>query len=485
MKKNPSSLPAAISIVLLLLLFLECSITPNKITNPSQKDPLAAIKQKIISAAQSIQLEVQNFRGKNFKRPVLVSVLTRSQYAALVGGQTDTVSQSDKDQYNRILRLEGLLRPNADFYSNYDSTISTETAGFYVPGTDSMYIILGDTATGLSFDDSVTIFHEFVHALQDQYFDLTSISDPYSPSDEYFATRYVVEGEAELMENYYAYKLTVGAYPTSATPIINQLNLDQIYADTQLDSVHEAGVPLLTIMPFEWEYYSYGPKFINAIAGMNWSIIDNTIFTALPLRMLEILHPQEYSASNEYLLNTQNLENAIGQSYVFTPPYGEEDELGELLSDVMFREWDFSSFAAICDGMMADKIIVFRDLHADSLRMIWYTYWQDSSASSAFFGNYVSLVNAKRNIQLPPAVDSTTYAYVNDTLNSIYIEQSKSYVFTIENYKKSDLNNLIVNCRAVNPYLNGSLTKMRVLSNKKYPHINKNRLVHLKYHPFR
>ena len=56
--------------------------------------------------------------------------------------------------------------------------MSTETEGFYVPGTDSLYIILNDTATGLTFDDSVTIFHEFVHALQDQYFDLTNIRGP-------------------------------------------------------------------------------------------------------------------------------------------------------------------------------------------------------------------------------------------------------------------------------------------------------------------
>ncbi len=290
----------------------------------------------------------------------------------------------------------------------------------------------------------------------------------------------MIEGEAELLENYYAYKLEVGAYPSSPTPIVNQLNYDQIWADALLDSMHQAGEPLFANMPFLWEYYSYGPKFINAIAGMNWSIIDNTIFPALPLRMLEILHPSEYSASNEYFLNTQSLENAVvGSNYAVE----DDDELGELLADVMFREWDFDSYASICDGIMADHVMVFRDLQVDSLRMIWYTYWQDSSASSAFFTNYANLVNKKRNILLPAAVDSPTYAFINDTVDNIYIEQSASYVFTVENYQKSSLNGFITQCRLLKPQLNGTLAKARVLANKKYPHVNKHRPWDRKFNP--
>ena len=57
-------------------------------------------------------------------------------------------------------------------------------------------------------------------------------------------------------------------------------------ADAYLDSLHQAGEPMLVNMPLNWEYYSVAPRFINAIAGMNWSIIDNTIFPAMPLRML-------------------------------------------------------------------------------------------------------------------------------------------------------------------------------------------------------
>jgi hypothetical protein len=454
-----------------MILSPSCVSNSGSVKLPTQPRT-TTLKAKVIAAADSIRLQVQSFRHKNYERPVYVSVYTQSEYAAIVGNQTSTISQSQKALYNRILKLEGLLRPTQDYYSSYDSAIAGGTDGFYVPGTDSLYVILADTATGLGLQDSLTLFHEFVHALQDQYFNLVAIDTLSSTSDQYYASDYVIEGEAELLMDYYWFKLVNGSYPSTATPVVSFLNQEQIGTEQYLDSLHQAGVPMLTNMPMQWEYFSYGPKFINAIAGMNWSIIDNTIFPALPLRMLEILHPSEYSSSNEYWLDVTNLETAIVDSGVIQ----DEDELGELLSDVMFREWDFSSYSTIPTGMMADNVIVFRDLHVDSLRMVWNTYWTDSSAGASFFANYAALVNKKRGIQLPPAVDSGAIAFVKDTVNNIYIEQGGNYVFTIENYSKSSLNNLIANCRTVNPNLLSSLAKARAGTSRTYPRINKHKL---------
>ncbi len=454
---NRKSRLAVSALAALALLFFACTNNTEKVSIPTQPKGPLTLKQKVIVAADSIQLEVQRFRGKNYKRTVYVSVFTQSEYAAQVGNQGNSTPQSEKNLYNSELRLEGLLRANQDYFASYDSTIATQTDGFYVPGTDSLYVILADTATGLGFEDSLTLFHEFVHALQDQYFDLTTIPDPNATLDSYFASDYVVEGEAELLMDYYDYKLSLGYYPSSPTPVINFLNQEQVATDMYLDSLHAMGEPLVANMPMEWEYFSYGPKFINAIAGMNWSIIDNTIFPSLPLRMLEVLHPQNYSANNEYILNVQNLEAVVVDSNVIQA----EDELGELFADVMFREWDFPSYSAIPNGMKADWVILYKDLHGDSLRMIWNTYWQDSAASASFFANYASLVNKKRSIQLPAPVDTGSIAYVNDTVHNIYIEQAAGYVFSLENYPKTQLNKLVDSCRTVKPYTGGALAKRR------------------------
>jgi hypothetical protein len=432
---------------------------------------MTALKAKVIAAADSIMLAVQSFRGKNFKRSVFVSVYTRSQYTAIMGDQFDTVLKAKRDLYNSILRFEGLLRPAQDYFESSNALLSEGTAGFYVPGTDSLYVILSDTATGLAFEDSISIFHELVHALQDQYFDLLTIMDSTASTDRYYAGNFTIEGEATLLMNYYAFKLMTGAYPTSATKVVNYLDQQQTMADQELDSMHRAGDPLLASMPLIWEYYSYGPTFVNAISGMKWSTIDSKIFQRLPVRMLEVLHPQKYSTSNEYTLNVLSLENTLSNSNSLV----DVDELGELMADVMFREWNFSSYQAIADGMMADNVIVYRGLQSDSLRMIWNTYWQDSAAAASFFTNYASLVDKKRNIQLPSPVNSGKYSYINDTRNKIYIERSKSYVFTLENYQTSSLNNDLTLCRAIQPYKNVALAKAAAGQESNYPRVNKHR----------
>ena len=446
----------------------------------SDTDQTAGLKAKVAAAANSIKLEVQNFRGKNYVRAIAVSVYTRSQYTAIVGKQIDTIPRSAKDFYNNVLRLEGLLRPNQDYFSPSDTAIAQGTAGFYVPGTDSLYVILADTATGLMFEDSLTIFHELVHALQDQNFNLTAIVDSTAPSDQYYAGHYVIEGEAELLMDYYAFKLSDGTYPTSATPVVNYLNREQTAVDADLDSQHAAGEPLIASMPFIWEYYSYGPKFISAIAGMHWPVIDTVIFHKFPGRMFEVLHPQKYPPAAEYVLDVRNLENFL----VSYDSIVDEDELGELLSDVMFREWDFSPYQNIPDGMTADRIIVCKSPQADSLRMIWNTSWQDSSAAASFFVNYARLVEKKRNIRLPAPVNSGVYSSINDTLRRIYIEHSKNYVFTLENYRKSTLNESIAQCRAVKP-AGFALAKSAAGQTPQQPRIGKHRQPGGGLHPFR
>jgi hypothetical protein len=448
------------SIGIMLTVFSSCG-NKDKATNPTGVTPVTSLQSSIVTAVDSIGRQLELFRGKNFKRAVHVGVFTQSEYASMVGSGTDSTSPADQATYNKIMKIEGLLRPNADYFSSYDSTMSTETAGFYVPGTDSLYIILADNAKGLTLDDSITIFHELTHALQDQYFNLIAIDTTSDiTTDQYFASKFVVEGEAELMEDYYYCKLSYGSYVTPSQPISSLLASDQIWADQTLDSLHLAGEPMLTNMPFIWEYYSYGPTFMNAIAGTNFGIIDNSIFPSMPSRMLEIFHPGKYNTANEFYFDVSGLESLIGSSNIVW-----EDELGELMTDVMLREWNIPSFKTVSTGIVTDMNIVFSDPLTDSLRMVWSTGWQDSTTAAAFFTNYITVVNNKRSITLPQPVmqpstaTSGAYQFVNDTVNNIYLEQSGANVFTVENYKKTELQGFITQCRALTPVSMWGLAK--------------------------
>lgn len=464
-------LPVAFAVSFALAAMVGCT------KSPTQPDPAATLKNSYVALTEGLEREVEAFRGKNFKRSIAVAVYTKEQYSAMLGNQVNTSTPAERQLQNGIFQCEGLMRKNSDFFAGYDSLMSDITGGFYVDGADSINIILQDNVTGPSLEDSVTIFHELIHAMQDQYFDLTTLQNNVTSGDQSYALRYVVEGEAELLCTYYEYKLYLGSYPSSSAPIMNAFDHWQLSTDTLLDSMHKAGEPMLVSQPTIWAYYSYGPKFIDSVAGTNWSVIDNVIFASLPTKTAEVMHPSTYiNNRQEYELDAVMLANYIGRSNLL-----DQDELGEMLTCVMFREWDFASYRQIAQGLLADQIFAYHDAASDTLRMAWYTYWQDSVTAASFMSNYASLAETKLGISLPAPAVQGAQNILSDTVDKVYIEQNGASVFVLENYPQSMFSGLVSNMRGVTPYLR-TLAK-RTAEGSRHPFVDKTPLAKGAWHP--
>jgi hypothetical protein len=449
---------------------LACLVLAGCAKSPTKPDSFDTLKKNAADLAATLQNEVASFRGKNFIRNVKMAVYTKSQYASMIGSQITGISAGRRDTINMIYKCEGLLRANQDYYADYDSLLANQVGGFYKDGSDSVFLIVENGATELTYDDSVALFHEFVHALQDQYYDLGRLDSATASSDQYYALDYTVEGEAELLAMYYAYKLYFGFYPSSSDPVMYQFYQDSAYTNAYLDSLHSSGQPLLSYQPDYWAYYSYGPIFINAVVGgMNWSIIDNVIFAALPVMTSEIMHPQTYISKSEHTLNIGAFINKLDSTQVLY----DVDELGEMLTCVMFREWNFGNYASIANGILADQAIVFSDSLTDSLRLIWYTLWTDQPAGAAFMTGYASLVQSKLNITLPaPSVQGTKTVY-DDTVHCVYAEQDSSYAFVMEHYEPANRDSWIAQLRSVTSSV--SVAKRAASAGRHYPCVKKRR----------
>jgi hypothetical protein len=456
--------PVACAICLALAGMSGCS-------NPTKPSPADQAKRNFTALTSSLEKEVEAFRGKNFKRAITVTVFTKQEYQAMVAGQVSSLTPDRRKQLNAIYQCEGLMHKNTDYFAGYDSVMANMTGGFYEDGSDSINIILQDNSAGPTFLDSMTIFHELVHAMQDQYFDLTTLQNNVGSSDQDYALRYVVEGEAELFGMYYSYKLYYGSYPSSSSPVMNAFSRDSGYVESYLDSLHLAGQPLLVRQPMLWAYYSYGPVFINAVAGMNWSVIDNTIFPSLPFRTAEVMHPSTYTTNRkEYLLDVSALTTYVDSANVIA----DLDELGEMMICVMFREFDNNLYKQIAQGLLADKVLLYHDTLNDSLRLTWFTYWADSATAGNFMTNYASLVNRKKTISLPAPVLQGTRIVIADSVDRVYIEQNGQTVFTIEDYTPAMFSTLIAKMRGVNPYLRTLAKQTGEI--RRYPFVDKSAL---------
>lgn len=443
-----------------------CLVLAGCATPPTKPDRFDLLTKNTVDLAASLQNEVTAFRGKPFIRNVNLAVLSKSQYDATIA----VPSAGHRDTINRIMKCEGVLRANQDFYSNYDSLLANQVGGFYKDGSDSVFLVVEDGATSLTYQDSLSLFHEFVHALQDQYHNLGQLESAIYSADQSYAFDYTVEGEAELLMEYYDFKLQVGIYPYSSDPIMSFFDTLAIKVNAYLDSLHYAGQPLISYLPDLWAYYSYGPIFINAVVGMNWPAIDNVLFASLPVKTAEIMHPETYISKSEHSLNINAFIDALDS----TQKLYDVDEMGEMLTCDLLREWNFSNYASLADGLLADQIVVFSDQSIDSLRLIWYTLWTNPSKSAAFMNGYASLVQSKLNITLPsPIVQGTRTAYV-DTINCVYAEQDSNYVFVMEHYEPTNRDSWIAQLRSVTSRV-VTLPKTAVTPAPHYPFVKKQR----------
>jgi len=454
----------ALGVLVLLCVSLQCVQDPPA---PTRADTYRALKEKILSAAGEIAHEVERFRGKAFSPPVTVCVFTPNEYSAKISG-LNNANPAQQKLFNDVLGCQGLLHPGEDYFSSYSTMVSSETSGFYVAGTDSLFVVLGTDATDLTGQDYVTLFHEFVHALQDQSLNLTLVQKYSKTCNQRLGLEYALEGEATLFHKYFTYLLMYGDYPAQSDSILRWLDTNESDIQSHLDSLHAYGAPLIVRQPTYWAYYSYGPKFINAIAGMDWDLIDNKIYPKFPFGVGAVLFPARNF--QERMLNAGAINDLVNN----TQRLIDVDELGPVITSVLFREWDFPGYKTIMAGLLADDAIVYTDRTTDTLRFIWYTNWAGGDEANLFWKNYVPLLNKKWKITLPDSVMHGDTAIIKDPRSGMYLEKYGTNVFVIEHYVPLALDTMVNRLRTITT-TNRSRGK-EALSGVTYPCLDKSLL---------
>jgi hypothetical protein len=411
-----------------------------------QQTHLDTVKQNIQAVCAGIQNEVATFRGKAFLRAVATKVYTRDEYIAQVLSVPDPTDPSPalKAIYNRTLTAEGFLRPGDDLFAESDEMMAQGVSGFFKEGTNTINIIIPDTANTMDRTDSTTVFHELVHALQDQYYNLKTLRSTRNTSDSYFALKYAIEGEARLLEEYYYYKLVTGAYPVSTGPIDNAFTSYHNQVELWLDTQGQQGERFYIYQPMYWLYYSFGPQLVSTIAGMDWTKIDNPLFANLPVKTRETLHPDIYQANQrqQYAVSLSALVNAAHFDSLF-----DNDEWGEALWATLFREWGNTGYKRIAEGVISDRIVVGNKRTALNYALYGYTLWKDQAEAHEFLLNYSTLLQAKYgNGLVLPVPAGAGSAYIVDYTGSpgnIYLEQSDNRVYIMEKYPSAEKSTLL------------------------------------------
>ena len=314
------------------------------------------------AVAERIPL-VEKAVGLEFKTPPRFAVRSREQVREFVTEQfEDTTFLRDLDGQSQAYKLFGLLPDSLEVKPFLLDLLTEQIAGYYDPTTDTLFIVEGERDDPTT---NITITHELVHALQDQYLDLDSIQNVRGDNDRQVAAAAVIEGHA----TYEQMELMAGNFTALAGGW-----------DAIRERIREGmqSMPVLATAPLfiqETLIFPYlsGAEFVFRFDQRHEGTPP---FRRLPVSTEQVLHFEAYE-SNDRPTGIR-LPAPRGATSVY------ENDLGEFETRLLLyaRLRDIGSAARAAAGWDGDRYMVVRTPQGNGI--VWATVW-DSAVDAGEF----------------------------------------------------------------------------------------------------
>lgn len=294
----------------------------------------------------------------------------------------DVLGTDDLKNLSRLAVAGGMLPEGTDLAS-LAVTFTAATAGATYSPLDKQVLLVSEKDG--SFRNAGLLTHEFVHALQDQHFDLLKmiLARPFS-FDRTEATFALVEGDAVSVERRVVQREAWGR------KTLDEIDREEDARFAQYRTGIGAFFPPLLTETFIFRYRD-GLRFVETMRRARPAVSVDEVFRRPPVSSEQVLHPEKYLASEtprEVELDDEELAEE-GWRLLATTPLGEIGVRGLLLAGVSVEE---SKRAAA--GWGGDRSFVFeREGHAPLF--IWKTVWDKPADAQEFFRAYNTLLGQR------------------------------------------------------------------------------------------
>ncbi|MDB4972173.1 MAG: hypothetical protein JWN48_514 [Myxococcaceae bacterium] len=127
-------------------------------------------------------------------------IITRAQFAEETRAALAMfVPSRELEAYEAVLRMLRLLPADSSFGDAMTSSSIAGVAAYYDDQTKAITII--DDAAADSYSGSITLSHEYTHALQDQREGIAEVTGNARSTDEQMAVNALIEGEATILSD--------------------------------------------------------------------------------------------------------------------------------------------------------------------------------------------------------------------------------------------------------------------------------------------
>jgi len=356
-------------------------------------------ESELRAVADRAMARVEQIRERPFREDVPVVTMSREQYRDRGDGSQDRAYDRWNDQVWKALFIVGEDTSSA---TAIDATFGGAVAGFYSSSDDRITIVV-DSGAELQISAG-TLHHEFVHAMQDQYEDLSAERYAGATQDAGLAIDGLVEGEANHIENEYERRCGE-AWTCLAEPS----------GGGEFDG--NVGILQTILQP-----YQDGPVLIDALLDRGgWAAVDE-LHEAPPETTAQVIHADLDRESREVsfedaatggweLFDEQGVDGAetVGEAAMYVMFWYQAFEFdadtvdpdGHTMRPGSFNEPYYEEYGyefaynyrgSATDGWAGDELYPYRNGDRDGY--VWVTEWRTERDAAQFRETYERLLAA-------------------------------------------------------------------------------------------
>jgi hypothetical protein len=270
------------------------------------------------------------------------------------------------DTYGRL----GFFDVNLDLRPIFAQSRIDATGAYYLASTDSITFV-GEPRDG-------TVIHEYVHALQDQHFDLSAYDEGARTTDAFLARRAVVEGDAVLAQARFLIEENGG-------------RLDEIDYGAYFDGWVQFSNEYLDESPYPLIFraytsfaYTYGVLYSATNLFMTSPLMRHPPRPPHPWNRQDELFTQRPPATTAQILSVRGAPLPVGITDV--PPalaadleYVDSDSLGAWYAYLLFRP---TTSAPNLRDLHGDQVLFARVTATGAVGVLWASVWRDDESAS-------------------------------------------------------------------------------------------------------
>ena len=359
-------------------------VVPAAVALAPTKRELAPLPARPLSPAlegvrRRVMRAVAGTRELAWQSDAGMSELSGWDYGTRTKEMADALAGDELRALSRLAIAGGMLPEGTDLATLAASFTAASAGATYSPLHKRVLLLAGQGAADDATRDESLITHEYVHALQDQHFDLLKLlaARPYN-FDRAEAAFAVVEGDA----------MNVQRRREQTDAVWSRRSLEEIARNEDArfgDYRKEIGAffpPLLT-ETFIFRYRD-GTRFVETVRRKSGARGIDELFRRPPASSEQILHPEKYFAQEQPREVTLDgaLFAANNWGVAATTPLGELGVRGLLLKSLVSAE---AMRAAA--GWGGDRAYLFERAGSTPL-FVWKTYWDKPEEAAEFFRAY-------------------------------------------------------------------------------------------------